>query len=108
MSQDQGLPLADLNDLVFTGWEIFTDDMYAGPLKAGVLDRERIDQSMKLKNTLRHVKGESSGVRVGAGDGPAAAAVAAPETYASPGASPQSILPQRMRKAPATWKSATP
>jgi len=81
--------------------------MYAAACKAGVLDRELIDQSMKLKNTL-HVKGESSGVRVGAGDGPAAAAVAAPETYASPGASPQSMLPQRMRKAPATWKSATP
>ena len=37
------LPLADLNDLVFTGWDIFTDDMYAAACKAGVLDRELID-----------------------------------------------------------------
>src|SRR2546427_5176013 len=36
------LPLADLNDLVFTGWDIFTDDMYAAAFKAGVLERELI------------------------------------------------------------------
>src|SRR5437667_8399899 len=38
------LPLADLNDLVFTGWDIFTDDMYAAAVKAGVLDRDLIDR----------------------------------------------------------------
>src|SRR2546423_13184079 len=38
------LPLADLNDLVFTGWDIFTDDMYAASAKAGVLERALIDR----------------------------------------------------------------
>src|SRR5437016_11236677 len=38
------VPLADLNDLVFTGWDIFTDDMYAAACKAGVLDRELLDR----------------------------------------------------------------
>jgi len=31
------VPLAGLNDLVFTGWDIFEDDMYAAASKAGVL-----------------------------------------------------------------------
>src|SRR5271166_1519471 len=30
------VPLADLNDLVFTGWDIFEDDMYLAAGKAGV------------------------------------------------------------------------
>src|SRR6516225_12111689 len=38
------VPLADLNDLVFTGWDIFEDDMYAAAGKAGVLDRALLEQ----------------------------------------------------------------
>ena len=38
------VPLADLDDLVFTGWDIFPDDMYTAACKAGVLDRELIEQ----------------------------------------------------------------
>ena len=38
------VPLASLNDLVFTGWDIFEDDMYAAAAKAGVLERELLDQ----------------------------------------------------------------
>src|SRR3984893_16250936 len=34
------LPLAGLNELVFTGWDIFEDDMYTAASKAGVLDRD--------------------------------------------------------------------
>src|ERR1700739_3752131 len=33
------VPLASLDDLVFTGWDIFEDDMYSAAGKAGVLDR---------------------------------------------------------------------
>src|SRR2546427_3524899 len=33
------LPLAGLDDLVFTGWDIFEDDMYTAASKAGVLDQ---------------------------------------------------------------------
>ena len=29
------VPLANLNDLIFTGWDIFTDDMYASARNAG-------------------------------------------------------------------------
>ena len=32
------VPLAKLNDLVFTGWDIFEDNMYDAATKAGVLD----------------------------------------------------------------------
>ena len=38
------VPLAGLDDLVFTGWDIFEDDMYAAAKNAGVLDRELLDQ----------------------------------------------------------------
>src|SRR3954467_11196160 len=33
------VPLADLNDLVFGGWDIFEDDMYTAARKAGVLEK---------------------------------------------------------------------
>src|SRR5271165_4817729 len=38
------VPLANLNDLVFTGWDIFEDDMYAAAGKAGVLERSLLEQ----------------------------------------------------------------
>jgi myo-inositol-1-phosphate synthase len=38
------VPLAGLNDLVFTGWDIFEDDMYAAAGKAGVLERSLLEQ----------------------------------------------------------------
>jgi len=47
------LPLAGLNDLVFTGWDIFEDDMYTAATKAGVLERGLLDQ---IKPFLSSVK----------------------------------------------------
>ena len=38
------VPLADLNDLVFTGWDIFPDDMYTAARHAGVLNAELIEE----------------------------------------------------------------
>jgi len=38
------VPLAGLNDLVFTGWDIFEDNMYAAARNAGVLERDLLDQ----------------------------------------------------------------
>src|SRR5690242_3517056 len=38
------VPLANLNDLVFTGWDVYEDNMYDAARKAGVLDRDLIDQ----------------------------------------------------------------
>jgi len=38
------VPLAGLSDLVFTGWDIFEDDMYAAAGKAGVLERSLLEQ----------------------------------------------------------------
>src|SRR5215831_12665592 len=38
------VPLAGLNDLVFTGWDIFEDNMYAAASNAGVLDRYLLEQ----------------------------------------------------------------
>jgi myo-inositol-1-phosphate synthase len=47
------VPLADLNDLVFTGWDIFEDDMYAAAGKAGVLERSLLEQ---VKSFLSSIK----------------------------------------------------
>jgi len=34
------VPLAELNDLVFGGWDLFKDDAYQAAAKAGVLNYE--------------------------------------------------------------------
>ncbi len=47
------VPLAELNDLVFTGWDIFEDDMYTAASKAGVLDQNLLD---KIKPFLSKIK----------------------------------------------------
>ena len=38
------VPIAGLDDLVFTGWDIFEDNMFDAATKAGVLDRYLLDQ----------------------------------------------------------------
>ena len=45
--------LASLDRLVFTGWDIFEDDMYAAATNAGVLDRELLD---RVKPFLTSIK----------------------------------------------------
>ena len=47
------IPLASLNDLVFTGWDLFEDDMYTAASKAGVLEQNLLDQ---VKPFLRSIK----------------------------------------------------
>ncbi len=47
------VPLSNLNDLVFTGWDIFPDNMYVAARKAGVLESETLDQ---IKPFLESVK----------------------------------------------------
>ena len=47
------VPLAGLDDLVFTGWDIFEDDMYAAAKNAGVLDRELLEQIKPFLSTIK-------------------------------------------------------
>ncbi len=47
------MPIASLDDLVFTGWDIFEDDMYTAASKAGVLERDLLD---KVKTRLQSIK----------------------------------------------------
>src|SRR5262245_48877956 len=37
------VPLADLNDIVFGGWDIFEEDCYAAAKTAGVLEASQLD-----------------------------------------------------------------
>ncbi len=47
------VPLAGLDDLVFTGWDIFEDNMYAAASNAGVLEKELLE---KVKPFLQSIK----------------------------------------------------
>jgi myo-inositol-1-phosphate synthase len=47
------VPLADLNDMVFGGWDIFEDNAYEAACKAGVLERTLLDP---IKPFLQSVK----------------------------------------------------
>src|SRR5215469_15511497 len=47
------VPLADLNDLVFTGWDIFEDNAYEAAAHAEVLDKPTLE---KLKPYLETIK----------------------------------------------------
>src|SRR6476620_4668607 len=47
------VPLADLDDLVFTGWDIFEDDAYESAMHAGVLEKDLLGQ---IKPFLRSIK----------------------------------------------------
>ncbi len=47
------VPLASLNDLVFTGWDIFEDNAYESAINAGVLEKELLN---KVKPFLTSIK----------------------------------------------------
>lgn len=47
------VPLANLNDMVFTAWDIFHDNAYEAAIKAGVLEKNLIDQ---VKDELSALK----------------------------------------------------
>ena len=47
------VPLANLNDLVFGGWDLFTDSAYEAASKAGVLDKGHVEQ---LKDFLQELR----------------------------------------------------
>ena len=47
------VPLAGLNDLVFTGWDIFEDDMYAAASKAGVLEAPLLEEVRPFLSSIR-------------------------------------------------------
>src|SRR6267154_2011883 len=50
---DEFVPLAGLKDLVFTGWDPFDDDMYTAARKAGVLERELLDQVKPFLSSIK-------------------------------------------------------
>jgi myo-inositol-1-phosphate synthase len=47
------VPLSTLDDLVFTGWDIFEDDMYVAAGKAGVLDRSLLEQVKPFLSSIK-------------------------------------------------------
>jgi len=47
------VPLADLNDLVFTGWDIFEDNVYESAAHAKVLDKETLNQLKPYLETIK-------------------------------------------------------
>lgn len=47
------IPLADIENIVFGGWDIFDDNMYEASIHAGVLDKSLLDE---LKPELESIK----------------------------------------------------
>ena len=47
------VPLANLDDVVFGGWDLFKDSAYAAALKAGVLEKSHVE---KVKDFLEEIK----------------------------------------------------
>jgi myo-inositol-1-phosphate synthase len=47
------VPLADLNDVVFTGWDIFEDNVYEAAAHAEVLDSKLLDQLKPFLETIK-------------------------------------------------------
>jgi myo-inositol-1-phosphate synthase len=50
------VPLSKLNDLVFTGWDIFEDDMYSAASKAGVLEQELLGRVKPFLKSIKPMK----------------------------------------------------
>jgi myo-inositol-1-phosphate synthase len=47
------VPLADLNDIVFTGWDIFEDNVYQSAAHAKVLEKETLEQMRPYLETIK-------------------------------------------------------
>jgi len=47
------VPLADLNDVVFTGWDIFEDNVYEAAAHAAVLDKDLLAQLKPYLETIK-------------------------------------------------------
>ncbi len=50
------VPLASLDDLVFAGWDIYEDSAYETAVKAGVLERQLVDQLKDYLGGIRPMK----------------------------------------------------
>ena len=50
------VPLTELDDLVFGGWDIYPDDAYQAAVKAGVLDAKDLAKAQKLLKNIRPMK----------------------------------------------------
>ena len=48
--------LADLNDLVFGGWDVFPDSAYQAATKAGVLDAKDLAKAEKFLKNIKPMK----------------------------------------------------
>src|SRR5437764_10868861 len=47
------VPLADLKDIVFTGWDIFEDNVYESAAHARVLEKEILEQLTPYLETIK-------------------------------------------------------
>ena len=64
------VPLASLDDLVFTGWDIVEDDMHTAALKAGVLERDLLHKVKRRLSAIKPMKAVFDHNYVKKSDGP--------------------------------------
>ena len=51
------IPLADLDQLVFGGWDVFPDSVYESAVHAGVLERAQVDELKDFLHGIKPMKG---------------------------------------------------
>lgn len=64
------VPLADLNDIVFGGWDIYEDNCYEAAKKSGVLTNEQLEQIRPYMSSISPMKAVFSKEFVKRIDGP--------------------------------------
>ncbi|HEY2848061.1 MAG TPA: inositol-3-phosphate synthase, partial [Pyrinomonadaceae bacterium] len=47
------VPIADINDIVFGAWDIFTDNAFEAAMNAGVLDKDLLNQVSEQLSSLK-------------------------------------------------------
>jgi myo-inositol-1-phosphate synthase len=47
------VPLADLDDIVFGGWDIYEDDVYTAAIRAGVLNKDLLDEHREFLSSIK-------------------------------------------------------
>ena len=58
------VPLANLNDIVFGGWDVYEDNVYVAASRAKVLEQHTLDQLRPELEALKPMKAISRKVRI--------------------------------------------
>ena len=94
------VPLADLNDIVFTGWDIFEDNVYEAAAHAQVLEKETLEAAEAVS---RDDQADAGGVRSVLREAPARHAREEGQEQARPGRAGDAPISAPSRRRSTAW-----